>query len=199
MSLTKAKKGTLFVVAAASGTGKTSLVRRLLENQPSLQLSTSHTTRAPRSNEIDGEHYFFVSHVQFEQMCSQDSFIESAKVYNNYYGTSAAYLDQCLAQGKDIILEIDWQGARQIKARCAEAVTIFILPPSFAELSKRLHKRGQDSDDVIQRRLDQAYDEMSHFDEFDYWLVNDDFDKALQQLSDIVAMSEQTNQSNEIQ
>ena len=175
-------QGRLFVLAAASGTGKTSLVLRLLEEIPSLSFSVSHTTRGVREGEINGKHYHFVDEAAFRQKKAEGDFIESAFVHGNYYGTSHEALQNRLQAGDDLLLEIDWQGARQVKILCPQAVSIFILPPSFEELGKRLNKRGKDSDEVVRERLAKAHFEMAHFDEFDHWLVNDDFESTLQTL-----------------
>ena len=175
-------QGRLFIIAAASGTGKTSLVHRLLEEVPSLSFSISHTTRPPRSNEVHGENYYFVDEDAFHEKEREGDFLESAFVHGNYYGTSHSVLQDRMHAGDDILLEIDWQGARQVKVLCPQAISIFVMPPSFDELSKRLNKRGQDSQAVVDERLAMANAEMKHFDEFDHWLVNDDFEETLQTL-----------------
>ena len=174
--------GRVFVIAAASGTGKTSLVTRLLADVPTLHFSVSHTTRPARAHEINGQHYHFVTPAQFLAMQQAGEFVESAYVHGNYYGTSQVIIQQQIDAGQDVLLEIDWQGARQLKSIWPELVSVFVLPPSFAELARRLHTRGQDSEEVIAQRLAIAHDEMAHFDEFDHWLVNDDFDATYQQL-----------------
>jgi guanylate kinase len=178
--------GKLFIFSAASGTGKTSLAHALVETLPDLEFSVSHTTRAPRPGEQHGVHYYFVSHREFEEMIAAGRFLEYAKVFDNYYGTSRAAMDNLLRQGKNVILDIDWQGARAVKQQMPQAVSIFILPPSRAALEERLIKRGQDAPEVIARRMAQALEEMSHYAEFDYVVVNDDFAAALQDLSAIV-------------
>ncbi len=178
--------GNLFIFSAASGTGKTSLANALVESLPDLEFSISHTTRAPRPGEQHGVHYFFVSHREFEEMVAAGRFLEYAKVFDNYYGTSRAAMDNLLRQGKSVILDIDWQGARAVKQQMPQAVSIFILPPSRAALAERLFQRGQDAPEVIARRMAQALEEMSHYTEFDYVVVNDDFDAALQDLNAIV-------------
>jgi guanylate kinase len=179
-------RGTLFVVSAPSGAGKTSLVRALLEQDPRIRLSTSFTTRAPRPGEIDGEHYHFVDHARFEQMIADDALVEYARVFDNAYGTAEATLREVIEAGHDLLLEIDWQGARQVRERLPEAVSIFILPPSLAALESRLRARAQDSDAVIERRMSQARQELSHFDEYDYLIVNDRFETALAQLGAVI-------------
>lgn len=176
----------LFVLSAASGTGKTSLANALIESVPDLEFSVSHTTRPPRPGEKYGVHYYFVSREEFEMMVAAGQFLEHAQVFDNYYGTSRPQVEQRLKQGKSVILDIDWQGARSIKARMPEAVTIFILPPSRAALEERLIKRGQDSPEVIARRMRDAVAEMRHYNEFDYVVVNDDFEAALADLKAII-------------
>lgn len=182
----------LFIVAAPSGAGKSSLISALLQRAQeghlfnAAQLSVSHTTRRPREGEIDGEHYHFIQPEQFEKMISQDAFYEHAKVFQNYYGTSKAAINDTLLAGIDVLLDIDWQGARQVKNITPSVVSIFILPPSKEELNTRLVSRGKDSDEIIQSRMQQAQQEMSHFDEFDYVIVNDNFTDALDQLITIV-------------
>jgi guanylate kinase len=180
------KTAQLFVIAAASGTGKTSLVKKLLEEVPTLHFSISHTTRAPRLNEVNGVHYHFIDQQRFFEMQQMGDFVESAYVHGNYYGTSQTSISEQIKQGHDVLLEIDWQGARQLKRIWPSLVSIFILPPSFKELAHRLHSRGQDSKKVIQERLKMAHEEMAHFDEFDHWLVNDDFDATLKMLQSMI-------------
>ncbi len=182
-----ASRGRLFVVAAPSGAGKTSLVRALMERDPSLRFSVSYTTRPRRAAEEHGRDYFFVSRDEFERMVEAGEFIEHARVFDNYYGTARQQVEQSLAAGQNLLLEIDWQGARQIRSAMPEAVTVFILPPSQAELERRLRGRGTDSEEVIQRRLRDAAGDMTHWPEFDYVVVNDDFGVALAELGDIVA------------
>lgn len=179
-------RGTLFVVSAPSGAGKTSLVRALLKGHPNLRLSVSYTTRPPRAGEIDGEHYHFVSREAFERMVLENAFVEYAQVFDNAYGTARATLRQALDAGQDLLLEIDWQGARQVRAHFPEAVSIFILPPSLTELEQRLRKRGQDSDAIIARRMAEARSELSHYGEYDYLIVNDRFEAALAELRALV-------------
>ncbi len=185
-SLFPASKGLLFVVSAPSGAGKTSLVAALLERDPALTLSVSYTTRAQRSGEVDGKHYHFVDHQRFEQMIAEDAFIEYARVFDNAYGTAESSLRETLDRGQDLLLEIDWQGARQVRGRFPEAVSIFIVPPSLAALDERLRGRGQDSDRVISERMAKARDELSHWDEYGYLVVNDQFEQALGDLGAIL-------------
>lgn len=177
----------LFVISAPSGAGKTSLVKALLQRLPDLRVSTSHTTRPPRPNEQDGREYFFVSVPEFQKMADRGEFLEHARVFDNFYGTSLGQLRDKLAAGHDVILEIDWQGARQVRKALPGCTTIFILPPSLAELTARLNGRGTDSPAVIARRLADAVDDMSHWEEFDYVVVNDKFDQAVEELVRIVA------------
>ena len=179
-------RGTLFVITAPSGAGKTSLVKALLEDEPGLKLSTSYTTRAPRPGERDGREYHFVDEPTFLAMLGRGEFLESAEVHGNRYGTSKKTITDTLEQGQDLILEIDWQGARQVRALYPECVGIFILPPSVAELERRLRGRGQDAEGVIQRRLASAQAEMAHAGEFKYAIINNDFNTARQQLARIV-------------
>ena len=181
-------RGTLYIISAPSGAGKSSLIAALLErcSNAGLALSVSHTTRAPRPGEVDGVHYHFTTKAEFEQRIQAGDFLEHAEVFGNYYGTSLARVNQALAQGTDLLLDIDWQGARQIRAQLPATQSIFILPPSRAELEQRLRKRGQDSEAVITGRMAKAVAEMSHFDEYDYLIVNDDFATALDDLAAIV-------------
>ena len=171
--------GVLFVVSAPSGAGKTSLLRALIPSDPRLQLSVSHTTRGPRPGEKDGVHYHFVDRPQFEAMVARGAFLEHARVFDNLYGTAEQSVRDLLAADRDVVLEIDWQGARQVRARLPGAVSIFIVPPSVEALRERLSGRGQDSSDVIDRRMRDAGSELSHFGEYDYLVVNDDFEQAL--------------------
>jgi guanylate kinase len=179
-------RGTLFIVSAPSGAGKTSLVKALLDSTPGLTASISHTTRAMRPGERDGVDYHFVDAAGFQAMVSAGAFLEHARVFDNYYGTSVAAVQERLGQGLDVILEIDWQGARQVRRALPEAVSIFVLPPSRAALEQRLRGRGQDSDETIARRMRDARSESSHFGEYDFLVINDDFDTALEQLCAIV-------------
>ena len=176
----------LFIFSAASGTGKTSLANALIESLPNVEFSVSHTTRAPRPGEKYGVHYYFVSRDEFDMMVKAGQFLEHAQVFDNFYGTARSQVEQRLKNGKSVILDIDWQGAKSIKTRMPEAVTVFILPPSRATLEERLIKRGQDSADIIARRMRDAVAEMRHYSEFDWVIVNDDFDAALSDLRAIV-------------
>ncbi len=178
--------GTLFVIAAPSGAGKTSLVKALRESTEGIGVSISHTTRAMRPGEVDGVHYHFTPLAEFERMAAEGAFLEHARVFDNYYATSRGGVEALLSKGADVILEIDWQGAQQVRAQLPEAVGIFILPPSRAELEVRLRGRGQDSDEVIARRMADAVAEMSHYSEFDYLVFNDQFEAALKELRAIV-------------
>ena len=179
-------EGTLFVVAAPSGAGKSSLVNALLEREPAISLSISHTTRPPRPGELYGRHYYFVERGEFEREVAEGIFLEHAEVHGNLYGTSRTTVQGLLAQGRDVLLEIDWQGARQVRAKIPDAVSVFILPPSRAELERRLRGRGSDSAEVIERRLRNSRGEIAHADQFDYILVNDVFEQALADLQAIV-------------
>lgn len=180
--------GTLYIVSAPSGAGKSSLISALLENNPNndLQVSVSHTTREPRPGEVNGQHYHFVSVNEFKDAIDEGVFFEWAEVFGNYYGTSRTVIEQQLANGIDVFLDIDWQGARQVKELMPQAKGIFILPPSRSELERRLIGRGTDSDDVIAGRMSKAVSEMSHYDEYDYLIVNDSFEQALQDFSAII-------------
>ncbi|KXJ60691.1 guanylate kinase [Alteromonas sp. KUL42] len=183
--------GNLFILAAPSGAGKSSLIKALMEKYEGnthspMQVSVSHTTRQPRPGEVDGVHYHFVSREEFEALIEQGVFFEYAEVFGNYYGTSRVTIEQTLHRGIDVFLDIDWQGARQVKALMPDTCGIFILPPSLEVLEQRLTNRGQDSEEVIAGRMSQAVSEMSHFNEFDYVIVNDDFATALNDLEAIV-------------
>lgn len=179
-------EGLLILVSAPSGAGKTSLVAASLESDQQLVVSVSHTTRGLRPGEEDGVNYHFVNQATFERMVAEDAFLEHALVFGNHYGTSIAGVQALRDQGKDVVLEIDWQGAEQIMARYPEAVSIFILPPSEAALQERLTKRGQDSADVIERRLSEARLEMSQAPKYRYIVVNDDFDAAHKDIATII-------------
>ena len=181
--------GCLFVIAAPSGGGKTSLVNALLEREPGIRLSVSYTTRPPRPGEQDGVHYHFVDVPRFMALKDAGEFLEHAHVHGNWYATSAKWLTDQVHQGRDVLLEIDWQGAAQVRRLIPGAVLIFILPPSIASLRERLVKRGQDSEAVIARRLDAAREEMRHASEFDYVIMNQDFARAVDDLSAIVRAS----------
>ena len=178
--------GNLFIISAPSGAGKSTLINALLKQHADMQLSVSHTTRSPRPGESNGVQYHFTDVPTFKQLIEQDQFIEWAEVFGNYYGTSKAALADKLAQGIDVFLDIDWQGARQIKQQLPFVTSIFILPPSVEALEQRLNQRGQDSAEVIAGRMAKAQDEISHADEYDYWVVNDDLELALQQFSGII-------------
>ncbi|HTE42163.1 MAG TPA: guanylate kinase [Steroidobacteraceae bacterium] len=181
------QRGKLFVIAAPSGAGKTSLVRALLQRESHLRFSISYTTRKIRPTELDGRDYFFVEHATFERMAAAGEFLEHAKVFDNYYGTSKAQVQAILNNGDNVILEIDWQGAQQIRKALPECETIFILPPSRAELERRLRDRKTDNDEVIARRLRDSVSDMTHWDEFDYVVINDNFDRALTDLAEIAS------------
>jgi len=186
--------GILFIVSAPSGAGKTSLLKALLERrQGEVQqhglksvLSVSHTTRQPRPGEMDGEHYHFVSVEQFQRMAGEQAFLESAQVFDNYYGTAEASVREQLATGQDVILEIDWQGARQVRERFSGAVSIFVVPPTVEALRERLSSRGQDSSEIIERRMADALSEMSHYGEYDYIVVNDLFEQGVDDLEAVM-------------
>jgi guanylate kinase len=178
--------GTLYIIAAPSGGGKTSLTRALLEREPNIALSVSYTSRLPRPGEADGVHYHFVSRGVFERMIRRGEFFEHAVVHGDLKGTSRVAVERTLAQGKDVLLEIDWQGARQVRAQMKDTVSIFILPPSRAELERRLRARASDSESVIRRRLADSREDIAHAVEFDYIFVNDDFATALSNLQSIV-------------
>jgi len=184
---TTGRRGRLFVIAAPSGAGKTSLVRALMERVPALRFSISYTTRARRPTEEHGRDYFFVGKDEFSRMIAAGEFLEHATVFDNSYGTSRDQVEQSLAGGRDLILEIDWQGAAQVRRALPECVSIFILPPSRAELERRLRGRGTDAEAVIQRRLRDAASDMAHWREFDHVVINDHFDRALSELETIVA------------
>lgn len=179
-------RGTLFTVSAPSGAGKTSLVRALIERTDHLRVSVSHTTRPKRPGEVDGVNYHFVSHETFNDMLQESAFLEHAEVFTNFYGTSRPWVEQTLAAGDDVILEIDWQGAQQVRQLLPETVSIFILPPSRDTLRSRLTNRGQDDASTINRRLAEAAEEMSHYCDCRYLVINDDFDVALADLEAIV-------------
>jgi guanylate kinase len=181
------KRGRLFVIAAPSGAGKTSLVRALLTQEPQLHLSVSHTTRPQRPNEADGREYHFVNVAAFRELSARGEFLEHAQVFDNLYGTSRVFVEQRLAAGQDVVLEIDWQGAQQVRRALPKCVSIFILPPSRAALAQRLASRATDSAQVIQRRLRDAAADMAHYLEFDFVVVNDDFAHAVADLRRIVA------------
>lgn len=179
-------EGTLFIVAAPSGAGKSTLVNALLEREPDISLSISHTTRPPRPGEEYGRHYYFVERAEFEREVAEGIFLEHAEVHGNFYGTSRKTVQGLLEQGRDVLLEIDWQGASQIRKTQPDCVSVFILPPSRQELERRLRGRGSDSEEVIERRLRNSRGEIAHAHEFDYIIVNDRFEDALDSLQAIV-------------
>lgn len=187
--------GTLYIISAPSGAGKTSLVKALLEQDKQSVVSVSHTTRSPRPGENNGKDYHFIDLELFNSMIKKGVFLEHAQVFSNLYGTSALQVQEQLAADQDVILEIDWQGAQQVRKAMPEAVSIFIIPPSKAELRKRLENRGQDNTDVIDQRMQQAVSEMSHYAEYDYLIINDNFNTALQQLSAIFLAGRQQRES----
>jgi guanylate kinase len=178
--------GNLFIVCAPSGAGKTTLVAALLKADPGIRLSVSYTTRNPRAGEIDGREYHFVSEQKFQEMAAAGAFLESAQVHGNYYGTSHPWINEQRAAGADILLEIDWQGAAQVRKMMSDAIGIFILPPSFDALVSRLTTRAQDPPDIIARRIAAAREEISHVSEFKYVIINDKFDEAVKDLVSIV-------------
>jgi guanylate kinase len=179
-------RGRLFVISAPSGAGKTSLVRALMTREPGLRFSISCTTRKQRESEVHGRDYFFVKRDEFERMAAAGEFLEHAQVFDNFYATPRRPVEEALAAGQDLILEIDWQGAGQVRAAMPECISIFILPPSRAELERRLRARGTDAEQVIQRRLADAAADMTHWREFDFVVINDDFRRATDELADIV-------------
>lgn len=189
MTDAKQYSGRLFLVTAPSGAGKSSLVNALLKMEPDIKLSISHTTRAPRPGEENGREYHFVTVEEFEAMKDRGEFLESALVHGNYYGTSRVWIEEQMKIGNDVLLEIDWQGARQVRERFAGTVGIFILPPSIEALEWRLHHRGTDSEQTITRRLLGAGAEMAHAPEFEYVIINEDFDVALSQMRAVVIAS----------
>ena len=191
--------GTLFIISAPSGAGKSSLIRAYLaqKNHYPAKVSISHTTRDPRPGETHGEHYYFVDPKHFQSLINENAFVEYAKVFDHYYGTSKAEIEQSLLQGVNVFLDIDWQGAQQVRKQLPQAKSIFILPPSLKELKNRLIKRGQDDASVIDKRMAKAQAEISHYNEYDYVIINDDFDVSLQALNAIITASslEQSKQA----
>jgi len=177
--------GKLFIIAAPSGGGKTSLIKALIKEEMGIKMSVSHTTRERRETETDGVDYFYVDKEEFLVLLNADNFLEHATVFGNFYGTSRAWVNEALATGLDVILEIDWQGAQQVRELMPEAVSIFILPPSREVLEERLRSRDEDSLEIIQRRLDESINEMSHYGEYDYLIINEDFNQALADLTAI--------------
>jgi guanylate kinase len=188
-------QGNLFIITAASGAGKTSLVKQLLANDSQVKLSVSHTTRKPRQGEQNGVHYYFVNELEFLQVLNAGGFLESADVHGAKYGTAQSGVDAALQAGLDVILEIDWQGAAQVRKIYPQSISIFILPPSLEALEQRLNDRGQDSIEVINKRVAAAQEEMRHVVEFDYVTINDNFDVALQDLQAIIRASRLKAQS----
>ena len=192
-----ATTGTLYIVSAPSGAGKTSLVKALVDAQPQVRVSVSHTTRAMRPGEVDGVNYHFVSREDFLERLERDEFLEHSEVFGNLYGTSQRWLEQTLAEGFDLILEIDWQGAQQVRRLMPQAKSIFILPPTQEALRQRLNNRGQDSDEIIEKRMREAVSEMSHYVEYDYLVINDDFAHALVDLQSIFRANQLKQQSQQ--
>ena len=182
-------RGTLYIVSAPSGAGKSSIVNRVLARDPGIDLSISFTSRAPRPGERHAEHYHFVDEAEFQRMIAAGDFFEHALVHGDWKGTARQSVEPMLAAGRDVLLEIDWQGARQVREKVRDAISIFILPPSRGALDERMHKRAQDSEETIARRLGAARDEMSHFGEYDYLIVNDDFDEAVDEMCAIFTAS----------
>ena len=193
--MTKKRAGRLFVVTAPSGAGKSSLIGALLEEDPALKLSISYTTRAPRPGERNAREYHFVDDATFLAMRTRGDFLESAEVHGFRYGTSKKVIHDALARGEDLVLEIDWQGAQQVRKLYPDAIGIFILPPSVEELERRMRSRGQDSAEVIQRRLENAREELAHQREFKYRIINKDFDTARRELAEIIRKERSTTQS----
>jgi guanylate kinase len=192
-------KATLIIVSAPSGAGKTSLVTALQKTLENLTVSISHTTRQPRPNEVHGTNYHFVSTAEFEQIKANNGFLESARVFDRYYGTAIATVDDSLRQGVDVILEIDWQGAQQVRQRYPDCVSIFILPPSLSALERRLHKRAQDNEQAIVRRMQDAVSEISHYAEYEYLIVNDDFEMAMDVFKSIIISTRQLTRRQKTQ
>lgn len=191
MTDTNQAKGTLYVVSAPSGAGKTSLLKQLIQEMENVETSISHTTRVMRSGELDGVDYHFVDQAKFKQLIFESAFFEHAEVFGNFYGTSKASIQEQLNSGVDVILEIDWQGARQIREQLPQSCSIFILPPSKEALHERLQGRGQDDNEVIERRMEAAQGEMSHYTEYDYLVINDDFSLAVSELKAIMIAKRQ--------
>jgi len=179
-------KSRLIIISAPSGAGKTSLSRRLISENDDIRIAVSHTTRPPRPGEVNGREYYFVDREEFEALVKADGFLEYAEVFDNLYGTSRKAVEELLDAGKHVLLEIDWQGARNIRRIMPEASSVFILPPSRQALNQRLRNRGQDSDEIIQRRMRDAINEISHYHEYDHIIVNDDFDQAFSELNAII-------------
>ena len=184
----------LFIIAAPSGCGKTSLVEALIKKTKNLCVSVSHTTRPPRPDEVNGINYYFVSINEFEEMIKNNAFVEHATVFDNHYGSSTKLIREKLDEGVDVILEIDWQGARQVKENMPNAISIFILPPSKEALLERLQQRAQDNDATINKRMSDAQNQMQHFNEFDYLVINDDFNSALNDLNLIICRPDKASE-----
>ena len=182
-------RGTLFIVAAPSGAGKSSIVNAVLARDANISLSISFTSRSPRPGERHAQHYNFVDETQFQRMIDAGDFFEHARVFGDWKGTARQSVEPAMAQGRDVLLEIDWQGARQVRARVPDAVSVYILPPSRAALEQRMRARGQDSEETIARRLSAACEEISHYGEFDYMIVNEDFDTAVAEMCSIFTAS----------
>lgn len=182
----KSKSGTLFIIAAPSGAGKTSLVKSLVSDVDNLDVSISYTTRKPRQDEKDGEAYFFIDEDEFKTLINKNHFLEYAKVFGNYYGTAKDWVEKEMLTGRNFILEIDWQGAQQVKSQLRNSVGIFVLPPDYHSLRERLVGRQHDDQETIEHRMSAACEEMSHYREFDYIVINDDFDQALAELKAII-------------
>ena len=193
----KPTSGTLYIVSAPSGAGKTSLVKALIDAMPQVRVSVSHTTRPTRPGEVDGVNYHFVSHERFKAMLEENAFLEHAEVFGNFYGTSQQWVEATLAEGYDLILEIDWQGAQQVRRLMPQAKSIFILPPTQEALRQRLNNRGQDSDEIIEKRMREAVSEMSHYIEYDYLVINDDFAHALIDLQSIFRANQLKQQAQQ--
>jgi len=194
----KTGRANVFIVTAPSGAGKTSLVTRLISELDNVAVSVSHTTRPMRPGDVDGKDYWFVDRSTFESMIEQEQFLEHAEVFDNYYGTSLQAIEDCVAEGNDVILEIDWQGARQARERMADTVSLFILPPSKESLVARLRGRGKDSDEVIARRTADAVEEMQHYADAEYILINDDFEATLTEFKSVI-ISQRARRANQQQ
>jgi len=188
----------LFIIAAPSGCGKTSLVEALIKKAKNMCVSVSHTTRQPRPDEVNGVDYYFVSIKEFEEMINNNAFVEHAVVFDNHYGSSSKLIREKLNKGIDVILEIDWQGARQVKENMTNAISIFILPPSKEALLERLQKRSQDNEQTIKKRMSDAQNQMKHFNEFDYLIINDDFNNALNDLNHIICRSDKASERSNL-
>lgn len=186
MIMNKYPRGTLYIIASPSGGGKSSLIARLLESTDNLELSVSHTTRDKRSGEVEGVHYYFIGDAEFKRMIDEKAFIEHASVFSHYYGTSKVQIERRLSQGIDVVLDIDWQGAKQLRQLFQNTKSIYILPPSLDVLRQRLSCRGRESEELIASRMEQARDEIEHYIEFDYLVINDDFAQALSDVKSIV-------------